>query len=147
VQWPRVVRELVRVTRPGGWVELTEFLLVPFSVGQNGAQASKWTELALNTRGIDPYMGRDIADYLRKAGLVNIGNRDMALPCGEYGGKIGNLGKQNLLARYRSFAGALMKLAGVSHEEFEANMKGFSDELDECRTYVQLYVAWGQKPL
>lgn len=70
-RWPHVIWELVRVTRPGGWVELAECGVLeqggPGSMGLWGT----WIEFLL-TRGVDFTIGHTIGQMLSDAGLASV---------------------------------------------------------------------------
>src|SRR5258708_5091269 len=51
--WPRVVQELARVTRSGGWIELMEYRIPLFNAGPATELLFKWTQDMLLSRGID----------------------------------------------------------------------------------------------
>src|SRR5579884_3022095 len=89
--WPEVVAELVRVTRPGGWVELVEISVRP---GRIGPATDRLFDLVLQmagSQGLDTegIVFRSLDDYLRRAGLEEVRRRELSLPVGEWGGQVG----------------------------------------------------------
>ncbi len=52
-EWPRVVAELARVTRPGGWAELTESMVRPERPGAAGQQLFDLLLELAASRGLD----------------------------------------------------------------------------------------------
>ena len=85
--WPPLVHDLVRVTRPGGWIELVE---VGFEVEPAGPATKRMVEmmqrlgrsLGLDTTGI---VLRSLSEYLHRAGVTDIQQRSVTLPIGEWG--------------------------------------------------------------
>ncbi|KAF9961486.1 hypothetical protein BGZ65_010631, partial [Modicella reniformis] len=124
-EWIRVVKELERVTVPGGWIELVE---VDGHGGNNGPFTAKiwgWVERALMSRGISSLIGQEpgLPKLLEMAGAVNVHQDVLRLPTGEHGGKIGQLLKEN----EQSFWGAVTPMvihgAGVDKNEYEEAME------------------------
>src|SRR5215472_9201927 len=114
--WPALVHDLVRVTRPGGWIELVE---VGFEVEPAGPATTRMVEmmqrlgrsLGLDTTGI---VIRSLDEYLRRAGVTDIQQRSLTIPIGEWGGtdrilpglglsSWGDEGLQHLPGKVRSF--------------------------------------------
>lgn len=89
-RWPDVVRELARVTRPGGWIELVET-----GPQQRGGPAMdqivEWITQASVKRGINPMLGPNIGAFLSASGMTNVIARAITLPVGAYGGRVGRL--------------------------------------------------------
>src|SRR5579875_1284912 len=89
-RWPYVVSELIRVTRPGGWVESVE---VPADEGGGPAvdQVMSWVAAMLQRRGIDLADGARVGALLKSQGLVNVYSRRVEVPIGVHGGRVGKL--------------------------------------------------------
>ena len=51
----------------------------------------QWITEASMRRGVDPLPGGILADFLAGAGAANVSRRDISLPVGEYGGRIGKM--------------------------------------------------------
>ena len=85
--WPPLVHDLVRVTRPSGWIELVE---VGFEVEPAGPATRRMVEmmqrlgrsLGLDTTGI---VLRSLSEYLHRAGVTDIQQCSVTLPIGEWG--------------------------------------------------------------
>ena len=94
-RWPDVVRELARVTRPGGWIELVET-----GPQQKGGPAMdkivEWITEASLKRGVNPMLGPRIGEFLKMAGMTNVVARAIALPVGAYGGRVGRLAETDV---------------------------------------------------
>ncbi len=91
--WATVVDDLVRITRPGGWVELVE---IAWSFWPAGPATERLTALSCQmgrTLGLDSTQTifRSLEHGLRRAGLDAVERRDFQLPVGEWGGQVGSL--------------------------------------------------------
>lgn len=146
-EWIRVVKELERVTRPGGWIELVE---VDGHGGNNGPYTAKiwgWVERALKSRGVNSLIGRDpgLPKILELAGVTNIHQDVLRLPTGEHGGKIGQLLKENEQSFWNAVTPMMIHAAGVDKDEYEEAMEIADSEVEEYKSFHIFYVATGQK--
>jgi SAM-dependent methyltransferase len=103
-QWPAVVRELVRVARRGGWVELAE-CGVP-QAGGPGLMGlwQSWIDLTAR-RGVDFTLGHTLGDMLSTAELINVEKRAIAFPMGAWGRQAWCGIRNRLLGHGESLAG------------------------------------------
>ncbi|MBA2393386.1 MAG: hypothetical protein H0V70_11665 [Ktedonobacteraceae bacterium] len=90
-QWPFAIRELQRVTRFGGWVELVEMGMGFHHAGAATRQFLAWFAAISQTRGIDASHAAQIGVFLRDAGFSHVTTKTDVIPVGRWGGRIGNL--------------------------------------------------------
>lgn len=144
--WPAVVRELVRVTRPGGWIELVEGGLT-----QNGGPAldaiNSWISQIAARRGIDLTLGAAIAAALQRAGLANVVFRDMYLPVGRYGGRTGQMTAADTFALLEGLRPIVTAQSIASPQTYDRALATARVELDQPgRQCVRpFYVAYGSR--
>jgi SAM-dependent methyltransferase len=96
-RWPDVIRELARVARPGGWVELAEC-----GVPERGGPGymglwGSWIEF-LATRKVDFTLGHTLGQMLTEGGLAQVKQRQLNFPMGDWGGRIGRSSATDCLA-------------------------------------------------
>jgi ubiquinone/menaquinone biosynthesis C-methylase UbiE len=65
-QWPQLIQEMTRVTRPGGWVEVRDFGLVRSPNPALNELTAKFAHMA-NARGIHPGVGPFLKQYMEVA--------------------------------------------------------------------------------
>jgi hypothetical protein len=84
-EWPQVVAELVRVTRPGGWVELGEPTIRLQRVGTVTDHLQRMFLEMAGSLGLDTddAVFRSVDRHLREAGLEEVTRRELELPVGE----------------------------------------------------------------
>lgn len=145
--WSGVVKDLVRVARPGGWIELVE--LKGEVVG--GPATRRLLELLLRlagSRGLDRtgLLFRQLDEYLRRAGLADVRRRDVDVPIGDWGGTVGSLMATDLRALYTRLSGAFQASLGLSAAECDDLVAAMARELKEYRTVSTFGVAFGRKP-
>lgn len=147
-RWPALVGDLARVTRPGGWVELVEPMMV---CHRPGPATERLTELALrmaSSRGLDA--GSAVFDglqgYLRAAGLQAVERRQASLPIGEWGGQVGSLMATDFRAVNARITEVLRARSELSPEECEDLLRRAQRECEEHGTSYTFAVAFGRKP-
>ncbi|KAG0230043.1 hypothetical protein BGW41_002631 [Actinomortierella wolfii] len=147
--WKHVVRELGRVTKPGGWIELIE---VDGSGGNNGPKTTEvwgWIRQAFATQGIDVYIGRQqgLKRLLEEeAHLPVVHHETLQLKTGEHGGKIGELLKENEIAFWRAMTPLVGQRLQLSPKDIEQHIVEAEQEIEEYKSYHIFYCAYGQKP-
>jgi len=75
VHWPALVREMVRVTRPGGWVECVEPGEAIYDPSPAYALSATWICALCRQRGLDPDLGPKLRQLLWAAGLEAVTER------------------------------------------------------------------------
>jgi SAM-dependent methyltransferase len=147
-EWPRVVGELVRVTRPGGWVELGE----PAMGGRHtGPATERLQRMALGVAGS---LGLDTGDavfgsldrYLREAGLEEVERKELELPIGEWGGRVGSFMASDLRAAFARICEVLQAKGALAREEAVELLRRATQEFEEQHTIALMAVAYGRKP-
>ncbi|RUO95799.1 hypothetical protein BC936DRAFT_143198, partial [Jimgerdemannia flammicorona] len=86
--WQNLCRELVRVTKLGGYVELLD---TDFELKRRGPKLADWNDkviFALKARGFNPRIGPNLENFF-KDDLVNAKKLFFSLPMGNWGGKTG----------------------------------------------------------
>ena len=146
--WPAEIGELVRVTRPGGWVELVE----PKMVFERAAPATRRmldivrgaaAPLGLDTTGV---VFAALDAYLRDAGLERVTRRHLELPIGRWGGDVGALMATDVRAATTRVFELLQARSVLSVEEARALMERAQQEWEEHRTSWTFAVAFARKP-
>lgn len=144
--WHAAIHDLVRVARPGGWVELVEMPVGGFE--NMGPNMSRIAGLALDVsaaRGLDisgtPH--RLLDQYLRDLGCVHVDRRDVTLPIGEWGGRIGStMATDFRLASMR----ILDAFSGLPADERSDLLQRAMLECEERHVSIDMAAAFGQKP-
>ncbi|HEU0025868.1 MAG TPA: methyltransferase domain-containing protein [Ktedonobacterales bacterium] len=145
-RWQDVANELVRVTRPGGWVEWLEGGIATMNPGPACERLNQFANEAAARRGIDPSYVFHIGEFLRQAGLVNVQARDVILPTGARAGRIGQMSVTDYLAVISGMKGPLVAMGVTTPQEFEQLMAQARVELDQGQSYWRFPLAYGQRP-
>lgn len=143
-RWQTVVGELVRVTRPGGWIELVEGGIV-----QNGGPAvntlQDWIIEACTRRGIDIQAGNRVGAMLEAAGARGVTQHTVNLPLGRHGGRVGTMVETDILSVFKGYQ-ARMVAAGILDEQaFNKALAGMREEATKLPLMLTFYIAYGQR--
>lgn len=145
-RWPSVIQELVRVTRPGGWVELAEC-----GSAQDGGPGymglwQSWIDF-LNTRNVDFTIGRHIGQMLGNGGLVNVQQRVLNFPMGDWGGRIGRASATDCLAVGKALRAGVIAQNIMPADRYDALYTRAQQEFAQRqgRGILPFYVAFGQR--
>jgi ubiquinone/menaquinone biosynthesis C-methylase UbiE len=143
-KWPWVVGELRRVTQPGGWIELVEMGNTFHHAGPATQQFLTWWVAITASKGIDASKMAQIGVFLKQAGLFNIKAETKLLSVGSWGGRLGNLLAQDMLAGWPSMRPLASSLLGVPPETFHAVIGRLEAEWETYQTTYEVYLACGQ---
>ena len=144
-QWPFVVSELVRVTRPGGFVELVEGGGNFSPTGPATRQLQQWWDVASQTHGISVSLMAHLPLMLQQAGLHAIEHKTFRTPVGRWGGHVGAMLKQDLLASLPALKPFICTQASVPPDAFDNVCTALPAEWENNQTVYEYYVAYGQR--
>jgi SAM-dependent methyltransferase len=146
--WRSVVADVVRVTRPGGWVELAEPDLRYEPEGPAGAQIAALYCRAAQARGLDStgLVFRSLDERLHRTGLVEVKRREVGLPIGAWGGRVGSLLATDFRNSAQSFLNALQQQGGITAQESNDLAIQLQREFEELQVRLWIAIAWGRKP-
>jgi len=142
-QWVRQARELLRVTRPGGWVELVEGDLLPGGPGIS--MLNDLGEQMSQKRGMSFTNASRIDTYLEQAGARNVQRRIVYLPVGQKSGRLGAMAETDYLAIYSSVRAFLIAQGLITAEKHAQAMELVHAELASGTLTWPFYIACGQK--
>lgn len=145
--WPYVIGELIRVTRPGGWIELAESSGEGFNPqGPFGAQFTEGLTKITAMRGIDLHIPPTLNHLMQQAGLINIATTTFQLPLGEWGKQAGILMEASIQAASYSFRDSFIRLLRYTPEAFDRLMQNVFKEWHEYHSHYTFYFQVSQKP-
>jgi SAM-dependent methyltransferase len=147
-RWPEVVEDLVRVTRPGGWVELLE---ASPGMEPEGPATKRLYDLlrqlgrsvGLDTLG---HVFGSLDRYLAEAGTVAVQRRTLEVPVGEWAGQVGALMTCDYRALFTRLAGTFASRYGVSDSECGELLAAMLAEFEELQPIIRMKVVMGRRP-
>lgn len=142
--WLGVVGDLVRVTKPGGWVELLEVSDELFPIGPATRQLDAWLQSALRARGIDMNVVTRIGSLLQQAGLHSVSVSALEIPLGAWDRRIGLLLEKDLLAIFSAAKAGICQSGQATPEYFDYCVREAAQEWKQMQTTQHFYLAYGQ---
>ncbi|KAG9285187.1 hypothetical protein G9A89_004402 [Geosiphon pyriformis] len=147
-QWKtKVLPEIIRVTKIGGWLEIEETdnnMTNPPPILEPILDA--WIE-NLENLGINPYIATQDLDHILAAtgNFDDINHRIEILPFTERIGRAGEISKDNAILFYRTVAPMVTKLARISEDEYENTLRNLSSAFEKCESYHNMHRIFSQK--
>lgn len=141
--WPAVINELLRVTRPGGWVEIYEADILFPDVGPATSELNSWTSQFMGMRGIDTTQMRQLGDLLRQQGLHNVDAHTIEVPLGSWD-RLGQLLEKDYLSGIRALKEPACAALKLSPQKYEQVLLAASKEWAQTRAMYRHYLAYGQ---
>ncbi|HEY0755319.1 MAG TPA: class I SAM-dependent methyltransferase [Ktedonobacteraceae bacterium] len=147
--WPGEIKELVRVTRPGGWVELLEggdeiTPIGPATRQMFGLMSQLAASRGLDTNGV---VSRSLGDYLHQAGLQEVKTGVIDIPLGQWGGRTGGLMSTNFRTTFASVREVFQARFHMSREDIGRLLEAMPQEWEQYHTLYRFTYGYGQKGL
>ncbi|RUS31190.1 hypothetical protein BC938DRAFT_478295 [Jimgerdemannia flammicorona] len=123
--WETAIQELMRVTKPGGFIELV------FNT--------------LAARNINGRVALQLSGRLAEHGILDVSTSEIPLPIG-WGGKVGELTSQVVTAAIQATKPVLSQTMAISTEEYNAMAKDAEQEFEQYKSYHNVWYVYGRKP-
>ncbi|KAF9901999.1 hypothetical protein BX616_002075 [Lobosporangium transversale] len=143
-QRKQVNAELLRVLKPEGHLQLVESDGIVYNAGP---EMEKINQLSLETslrHGVDPHEVQNMKAGLKQGGYTNVNSFNIALPVGDWGGKVGALSRENM----HGLATIWLKgeVGKMNQEACDATLAIADKECEENQSYYKVWLVVGQKP-
>jgi ubiquinone/menaquinone biosynthesis C-methylase UbiE len=147
--WPAVLRQLVRITRQGGFVELVEFGDRSEPRGPATGRLWELCNALAASRRLDAAgtVLRSLDQHLRQAGMTDVRRHPVAIPIGTWGGTIGSMMATDLQGFFTRLSDRFEATLGVPRVH---SAELLSESLQECERYKTnaiCTVVHGRKPV
>lgn len=142
--WPQVLRELLRLVRPGGWLQLTEAGMYFNHPGPRSAHLRDLVNRAIAGWGFDPLIALNMPTLLTQAGAIAVEKRTYGVMMGEAGGQGGRLLEKDMLAVMSALTERVASFMPV--EEWRELLASLPEEWRNYGTEFQFHVTIGRKP-
>ncbi|MGH2479837.1 MAG: class I SAM-dependent methyltransferase [Ktedonobacteraceae bacterium] len=139
--WPQVVRELVRVTRPQGWIELLEVGTTVHNAGAATERLLAWVRETSQARGIDVAMVTRPGDLLTHAGCQAVEAQDIPVPLGSWAGRSGEMLKVDAIRVFQ----AMRPRTTTPPERLDAMLAAAAEEWERNHASFVFHAAYGRR--
>lgn len=143
--WPRVIHELVRVTRVNGWVELIEASTLADGAGPATARMQHFLVTVGQRMGFDMDIIHHLGEMLEREGLQNVETHAIPIPIGDWGGRVGQMMKRDALGVVNALRGRYCAQAGVSGEEFDQLVSDMAFEWETSHPACTFCATYGKR--
>ncbi|KAJ3391102.1 hypothetical protein HDU84_006469 [Entophlyctis sp. JEL0112] len=137
------IRELVRVTKPGGWIEFFEADIVFYNAGPHSKVLGGAVFDAMHRRGLDCYAATNLPWYTLKVPHGKQESIIKSIPT-NWNGEIGRVQGQNVKNLFGGMEDWLHKVMGVTREEYRELLQNCFEEWEEHKTYFNIRVVYFQ---
>ena len=145
IKWPFVISELVRVTRPGGWVELLESGDVYHRMGPAQKHLKKIWDAGIAQAGFDLSLMPLLNTMLIDAKLGGVKLEIIEVPLGKWAGHIGEMMGINIYHVTKGLKGLYTSTFGMSPKTFDDIIAVLPEEWENNHTTYEFYIVYGQK--
>ncbi|GCE09247.1 class I SAM-dependent methyltransferase [Dictyobacter aurantiacus] len=145
--WPFTMKELVRITRIGGWVELLEAGRVFSHRGPATTQLNTWWDAKAPQIGFDLALMPTLDELLMSHGLQHVHLETIQIPLGKWAGRAGDLLGRDMYEVFKGFKGFYVGTLGVDPMAFDQVVSALPGEWEQYKTTYEFYLVYGQKCL
>ncbi|KAJ3199888.1 hypothetical protein HDU82_000073 [Entophlyctis luteolus] len=135
-----VIAELIRVAKPGAWIELIELDGIAHNAGPKAELLNKALQLAMESRGHDLLGGTSLFSHVRAqklASLIDVKSVSVPLNWGN-----GSVGKRHSFVTKQALVAMgdwLHKALGKTREEYITLLDDIMDEHGETKAFVNYH--------
>ncbi|RHZ83180.1 hypothetical protein Glove_99g334 [Diversispora epigaea] len=143
--WPRVINELTRVCKPGGWIEVMERDILWFNEGEGVRNWRTKIVEGMREKGIELIISPYIPNFFRaNEQLINFKSDERIEPLGAWAGIIGKAYSQVIMWGAKNLTHAV---SGIEFEEGEYGelINVAMDELDRNKSFDKSHRFWAMK--
>ncbi|CAG8436058.1 9351_t:CDS:10 [Diversispora eburnea] len=141
LDWQIALKELVRVTKVGGIIEIVEDEIEPRNDGPISRLLFSAFFSDLRSRNIDFTVFNHMIDMLLATQqLEDLKLEEISAPFGKWAGRIGTLLSENTGQIFRTFRSKFSSTLGLEQEEYDKLVEAWYNELNEIgeKTYLTL---------
>ncbi|CAG8560021.1 7140_t:CDS:2, partial [Paraglomus occultum] len=145
----KVVKELIRVTKPGGYIEIMDINHEIINPGIVSEKIDDCLEEHFRKAGINRTSGTDVIETFNefKDKVIVAPIEERTYCYGKKAGRIGEALLKSILEAYRAIKISFIHIMRITEEEFEQTLIGFEKECNEITHRKTRYRAIIQKRL
>ena len=144
-KWSDVLGEIVKIARPGAWIELVE---VGCTIWPQGPATQKWygwiREICKNYSQ-DADMPVQLAKMAKKTGINNVHEFLYDIPIGTWAGHLGNTSLANMRGFYEAMRARNVRQLNLESGEIDQTWLDLVREWEQQQAHIRYYMVCGQK--
>ncbi|KAG0324453.1 hypothetical protein BGZ99_001791 [Dissophora globulifera] len=154
--WPVALKELKRVMKPGGWIELFEPCMRVHRAGPRTREVMRWcSRLLQEERGLDfDFAGEKMKRLCEseEIGFQNVRLERLSIPVGSWGGRVGQAMAENMVLIFQNLQSAVMPEDtmqmpnGAAQKAFDLMVQSWIRECEDNKSYIDYFILVGQRP-
>ncbi|CAG8560125.1 14839_t:CDS:2 [Acaulospora morrowiae] len=140
VQWSQVLAEIVRVLKPGGWIEFMEYDYVIHREGPITQRLNSSLLSFFKSQGINPIISDLLPELLSSSPLLtDIQYDQRPLFLGQWAGNLGALAVEIFGVEITALKEYIQPLMGITDEHFAALKEGFVSEVNRNKSFIKTF--------
>ncbi|RUS18993.1 S-adenosyl-L-methionine-dependent methyltransferase [Endogone sp. FLAS-F59071] len=143
---PVLFREVYRVLRPGGFVEMVEVDIEPKRKGPQAKIGCSRMIHGFQARGIDVFLARHLDAFLHDNNFINAQTNFGSIPVG-WGGKLGDAMQQNAILAMIALKQFHLYSLNYTSDQFDALIEAMKIENPQYESYSNYHYAFASRPL
>lgn len=144
-RWPQVLREIKRVTRASGWIELVECGCTIFPQGPHTQRWYASIRQACQVNQLDADLPGRLVQMARAAGLRQVQEYTYDAPLGDWAGRVGRTGMANMQGFYEAFTPRSTGHLPREQGGVDLVWQGLRNEWESMQARLRYHVVIGQK--
>ncbi|CAG8611024.1 8617_t:CDS:2 [Ambispora gerdemannii] len=140
-QWKSIIiQEVVRVMKPGAWLEWMECNASLKNQGENTKKLVQAFLSALNSQGLNPWIVNKIPKILDHSGIfVNRQNGKRTVTYGSAAGKCGELSIDTSMNIFQAIRKQIMEFMSITPHEYDLLLDKVREEIEQYQTTMDYY--------
>ncbi|RUS25737.1 S-adenosyl-L-methionine-dependent methyltransferase [Jimgerdemannia flammicorona] len=147
--WKPVLKELKRVMKPGGWIQMIEADQRMYYISGAGVEGKKTMDKVIHTlaaRGQLTDVANVLDKLLRKSGYADITTNYVSIPVGSWGGRLGYSLACDIRQWFTNIKPWFSNILSLDTDEYDHMVDSLIDECNSTNPYINYHYVFGTKP-
>ncbi|KAI9315550.1 S-adenosyl-L-methionine-dependent methyltransferase [Dichotomocladium elegans] len=146
-KWPQLMREYLRILKPGGWIECIEQDIESQSSQSMECNINDKLIYGMSMRQQDPFVARQLPSILASNGFRRVESKFQSLSLGWDGTPLSKATTSQYLSTLQSLQPWLASVMDMTPERYSSYIAELPSEWQRAHTYINWHCAVAQKPL